>query len=124
MNFLLHLSNLRNNFDETHRYKIFITTNPKSATSFRPVRHPVTGTCIRNSGKENYPAVAMHMITKFVAKITSFNPLTPNSHYSGRIAPLTSRRCILNIYSTNTVLNILNMLHNLRFSLFNMPFIS
>jgi hypothetical protein len=30
------------------------------------------------------------------------NPLTPNGHYSGRTAPLTSRRCILNIYSTNT----------------------
>jgi hypothetical protein len=30
-----------------------------------------------------------------------FNPLTPNSHYSGRTAPLTSRRYILNIYSTN-----------------------
>jgi hypothetical protein len=30
-----------------------------------------------------------------------FNPLTPNSHYSGRTAPLTSSPCILNIYSTN-----------------------
>jgi hypothetical protein len=30
-----------------------------------------------------------------------FNPLTPNGHYSGRTAPLTSSRCILNIYSTN-----------------------
>jgi hypothetical protein len=29
------------------------------------------------------------------------NPLTLNSHYSDRTAPLTSRRCILNIYSTN-----------------------
>jgi len=29
------------------------------------------------------------------------NPLTPNDHYSGRTAPLTSRRCILYIYSTN-----------------------
>jgi hypothetical protein len=29
------------------------------------------------------------------------NPLMPNGHYSGRTAPLTSRRCILNIYSTN-----------------------
>jgi hypothetical protein len=29
------------------------------------------------------------------------NPLTPNGHYSDHIAPLTSRRCILNIYSTN-----------------------
>jgi hypothetical protein len=29
------------------------------------------------------------------------NPLTPNDHYNGRTAPLTFRRCILNIYSTN-----------------------
>jgi len=33
----------------------------------------------------------------------SLNPLTPNDHYSGRTAPLTSKRCILNIYSTNIV---------------------
>jgi len=32
----------------------------------------------------------------------NFNPLTPNDHYSGRTAPLTSKRCILYIYSTNT----------------------
>jgi len=30
-----------------------------------------------------------------------FNPLTPNDYYSGRTAPLTSKRCILYIYSTN-----------------------
>ena len=29
------------------------------------------------------------------------NPLTPNDHCSGRNAPLTSKRCILYIYSTN-----------------------
>jgi hypothetical protein len=29
------------------------------------------------------------------------NPLTPNDHYSGRTAPLTSKPCILYIYSTN-----------------------
>ena len=29
------------------------------------------------------------------------NPLTPNDRYSGRTAPLTSKRCILYIYSTN-----------------------
>ena len=27
--------------------------------------------------------------------------MTPNDHYSGRTAPLTSKRCILYIYSTN-----------------------
>jgi len=31
-----------------------------------------------------------------------FGPLTPNDHYSGRTAPLTSKRYILYIYSTNT----------------------
>jgi len=34
--------------------------------------------------------------------ICYLNPLTPNDHYSGRTAPLTSKRCILYIYSTNT----------------------
>ena len=29
------------------------------------------------------------------------NPLTPNDDYSGRTAPLTSKRCILYIFSTN-----------------------
>jgi len=32
----------------------------------------------------------------------AFNPLTPNDPYSGRTAPLTSKRCVLYIYSTNT----------------------
>ena len=37
-----------------------------------------------------------------VHRITySFNPLTPNDHYTGRTAPLTAKRCILYIYSTN-----------------------
>jgi hypothetical protein len=29
------------------------------------------------------------------------NPLPPNDHYSGRTAPLNSKRCILYIYPTN-----------------------
>ena len=33
---------------------------------------------------------------------TRINRLTPNDSYMGRIAPLTSKRCILYIYSTNT----------------------
>ena len=32
-----------------------------------------------------------------------FNPVTPKNPYSGRTAPLTSKRCILYIYSTNIV---------------------
>ena len=33
--------------------------------------------------------------------IPVFNPLTPNDRYGGRTAPLTSKSCILYIYSTN-----------------------
>jgi len=33
--------------------------------------------------------------------LRSLNPLTPNDHYRGHTAPLTSKRCILYIYSTN-----------------------
>ena len=34
--------------------------------------------------------------------LSSINRLTPNDPYMGRTAPLTSKRCILYIYSTNT----------------------
>jgi hypothetical protein len=54
----------------------------------------------------------------------NINPLTPNGHYSGRTAPLNSRRCILNIYSTNICTEYFKHAANLRFSLFKMPFIS
>ena len=33
--------------------------------------------------------------------LMAINALTPNDHYSGRTAPLTSKRCILYIHSTN-----------------------
>jgi len=35
------------------------------------------------------------------ANTNDTNPLTPNDDYSGRTAPLTSKCCILYIYSTN-----------------------
>ena len=35
------------------------------------------------------------------SKAGMVQPLTPNDHYSGRTALLTSKRCILYIYSTN-----------------------
>ena len=42
------------------------------------------------------------------------NPLTPNDHYSGRTAQLTSKRCILYIQEIQ-VLNILNMVYTVQF---------
>jgi len=38
--------------------------------------------------------------SRFVAG-PAVNPLTPNGRYNGRTAPLTSKSCILYIYSTN-----------------------
>ena len=40
-------------------------------------------------------------VTTLIYVYTVVNPLTPNDHYSGYTAPLTSKRCILYIYSTN-----------------------
>ena len=36
-----------------------------------------------------------------VNNLHSLNPLMPNDHNSGCTAPITSKRCILYIYSTN-----------------------
>ena len=54
------------------------------------------------------------------------NPLTPNDPYSGGTAPLTSKRCILYIYSTNTATEYFK--HGIYcpffFSLFKLQFVS
>ena len=59
---------------------------------------------------------------KFI--VMTFNHLTPNDHFSGRTAPLTSRCFILLFIQQTYVLNILNMLHTLCFFPLKMPFIS
>jgi hypothetical protein len=54
------------------------------------------------TGEKKDRSIAETKASDYNEKINKhFNPLTPNGHYSGRTAQLTSRRCILNIYSTN-----------------------
>ena len=59
------------------------------------------------SGKYNIKELLIQLNTKsyiFQASLFSnlkINPLTPNDPYRGRTAPLTFKRCILYIYSTN-----------------------
>jgi hypothetical protein len=43
----------------------------------------------------------IHSINKHYVILETLNRLTPNDPYMGRTAPLTSKRCILYIYSTN-----------------------
>ena len=52
------------------------------------------------------------------------NPLTPNDPYSGRTAPLTSKRCILYIYSTNICTEYFKHSIHSPFFLFKMQFVS
>jgi len=53
------------------------------------------------------------------------NPLTLNDHYSGRAAPLTSKRFILYIYSANTGTEYFkHSIYSPYFSLFKMQFVS
>ena len=52
------------------------------------------------------------------------NPLTPNDPYMGRTAPLTSKRCILYIYSTNIGTEYFKHALHSPFFLFKMQFVS
>jgi len=51
---------------------------------------------VRVCGPRIFPKCSAEPLVK-----RDINPLTPNDHYSGRTAPLTSKHCILYIYSTN-----------------------
>jgi len=46
--------------------------------------------------------VQLYITLQYILWESAFNHLTPNGHYMGRTAQLTSRCCILYIYSTNT----------------------
>ena len=50
---------------------------------------------------ERLSTLAVVHCTLFIIQISGVNRLTPNDPYMGRTAPLTSKRCILHIYSTN-----------------------
>ena len=51
--------------------------------------------------KETHAATGPHGQLNPYKNCRYINPLTPNDHYSDRTAPLTSKRYILYIYSTN-----------------------
>ena len=85
-----------------------ILKHPQS--TFLPLCERPSFTSIQNS-RQNYTSAYL-------------NHLTPNDHFSGRTAPLTSRCCIFLFIQQIYVLNILNMLHTVCFFLFKMLFIS
>jgi len=52
-------------------------------------------------GTLSYRSFSYLFCVLFYVLIFWINPLTPNDPYRGRTAPLTSKRCILYIYSIN-----------------------
>ena len=78
---------------------------------------------VLSQGNVKFQRAAILSCDISLSEIYGINLLKPNDIYVCRTAALTSRRYILNIYSTN-IHTELNMLHNLRFFLFKMPFIS
>jgi hypothetical protein len=75
-----------------------------------------------------HESIVLKGILPFTSKLVTFvvtvNPLTPNDTYSGRTAPLTSKRYILYIYSTN--IGTVYFKHGIYspFSFFKMQFVS
>ena len=59
-----------------------------------------------------------------IRDISAFNPLTPNDPYSCLTAPLTSKRCILYIYSTNIGTEYFKHVMYSSFFLFKIQFVS
>jgi len=60
----------------------------------------------------------------FAADGIVFSLFKPNVNYNGRTAPLTSKVAFYIFIQQIYVLNILNMVYNLRFILFKMQFVS
>ena len=68
--------------------------------------------------------MAYTVVTVQESSAAIINRLTPNDPYMGRTAPLTSKRCILYIYSTNIGTECFKHALYSPFSLFKMQFVS
>ena len=72
-----------------------VRSHPYPDNSVHPRTKKTQETVIIKQKKKKLTGIALEKLS------TNVNPLTHNDRYSGRTAPLTSKRCILNIYSTN-----------------------
>ena len=69
-------------------------------------------------------SVLTHITPGYALQTDYFNRLTPNDPYMGRTAPITSKRCILYIYSTNIGTEYFKHALYSPFFLFKMQFVS
>jgi len=93
------------NPDSYHSTPSDIKTSQPSQRPLHPAVHlHVNGSLHLFFGRPNlfYRQECVPALTsKYVRASLMLNPLTPNGPYRGRTAPLTSKRCILYIHSTN-----------------------
>ena len=76
--------------------------NNQFAICYKLRGHTRRKLCNVKNTKTNVHISSFCILHNFRLMMTSWiTPLTPNDPYSGRAAPLTSKRCILYIYSTN-----------------------
>ena len=103
----MHCANMKTLEFGSHRHKL-ILQGPSPQSSALPYlgRHS-SYTCLHSRSASHLLSWTIrrcksrsstHVLTSFT---TCLNHLTPNDTYMGRTAPLTSKLCILYIYSTN-----------------------
>ena len=80
---------------ETHIYA------PSGIRNHKLRRRAAADLRLRPHGQWGWHTSLNHWVIFFTDAAKLLNLLTPNDDYSGRTAPLTSKRCILYIYSTN-----------------------
>ena len=73
-----------------------VPLNPKYSPNHPVLKHPQPR-FLPQYDQVSHP----YNSTGIITVLYIFNPLTPNYHYRGRTAPLTSKRCSLYIYATN-----------------------
>ena len=95
-------------------------------TSIYPFIFPSITCCRRQFLRKMWPIQLSFrfLISCRIFLCYRFNRLTPNDPYMGRAAPLTSKRCILYIYSTNTGTEYFKHALYSPFFLFKMQFVS
>ena len=91
-------------------------------------KHTTTDLCaFLLVGGDGGTEIKLYDMSECIIRVGSMavNPLTPNDHYSGRTAPLTSKRYILYIYSPNIGTEYFKHgIYSPFFSLFKMQFVS
>jgi hypothetical protein len=89
-------------FHDSRQMKVVRISAVRNCNIYTPGNIPVTHFPYRLKGTmgHNVAFLTPHMTVRLLLFLV-INHFTPNGHFSGRTAPLTSRRCNLYIYSTN-----------------------